>query len=199
MPADQFISRTFCASVNHLLGRQAWARNRLAAHADRQLRIEAPPWFPILNLSITAEGLTRATAGDKEPALQMRVNPEAIPFLLTRKPDALKHIELAGNADLAAAVQALVLGLEWDIEEDLAGIVGDIAAHRMAKAVRELLAWQSGAMQRTAQNLAEYWTEENPMLAQRIGCQRLQRDIEALELDLERLHSRIGALARRVP
>jgi len=101
-----------------------------------------------------------------------------------------------GNAGLASAVQDLFQRLEWDVEEDLSRIFGDIAAHRMASTGRELRAWQRDAFERTAQNFAEYWSEENPLLARRAEFNQFRLDVQALEKDLDSVQARLDALVR---
>ena len=70
---------------------------------------------------------------------------------------------------LASAFTDVLGGLRWDVEEDLSFLVGDIAAHRLVRAGAALLAWQAQAGSRLAQALADYWTEEQPVIASRVA------------------------------
>ena len=191
------IPLAFTSLVNHILRQQSWARDRLAAHVGSHLCLRAQPFLADMNFSITVAGLIAAEKEVPSPDLLVTLKPAAIPLVLSRRPDAMKHLELVGNAGLASAVQDLFQRLEWDFEEDLSLMVGDIAAHRMARTGRELLAWQRDAFERTARNLAEYWTEENRMVGRRADFNRFRIEVQALENDLGRVEARLGALLRR--
>lgn len=191
------IPKAFTSFVNHLLGQQSWARARLCAHAGRRIRLQAGPAIPDLRLSILESGLLALLPDGDEADLLVSIRPAAMPGLLMRNDKALQHVELSGNAALAAVVQDLVARLEWDPEEDLSRIVGDVAAHRIACAGRDLLAWQRDALQRTAGNFAEYLTEENAMLVRRSEFDRFVRDLEVLDRDQAGVEIRVSALMNR--
>ena len=190
------IPKAFSSFVNHLLQQQSWARLRLAAHAGRRIQLRSPPVFPQLPLLVLETGLISVDATAADADLLVSLQPRAIPLLLVHHPDALKHVELSGNAALASVVQELVARLEWDVEEDLSRIVGDIAAHRIATAGRDFLGWQREAFQRTAENLAEYLTEEDPALLRRTEFDRFTRDLGILGKELDRLEQRFSALMK---
>jgi ubiquinone biosynthesis protein UbiJ len=117
-----------------------------------------------------------------------------LPLVLARDEAALKQVELEGSAELAAAVQQLFRQLAWDIEEDLSRVFPDIVAHRLAEGGRTFATWQSEAATRLAENLAEYLTEEQPLLARPADVEEFSRKADALREDAERLEKRIERL-----
>jgi ubiquinone biosynthesis protein UbiJ len=190
------IPRAFSSFVNHLLQQQPWARLRLATHAGRRIHLKSPPVFPDLTLTVLETGLIAVDTTEADADLLISLHPRAMPMLLIHHRDALKHVELSGNASLASVVQELVSRLEWDVEEDLSRFVGDIAAHRIATAGRDFLGWQREAFQRTAENFAEYLTEENPMLLRRFEFDRFKFDLNDLEKELDLIDSRFRSLMK---
>jgi ubiquinone biosynthesis protein UbiJ len=122
-----------------------------------------------------------------------------LPLVLARDETALKEIEIKGSAELANAVQDLFRQLAWDIEEDLSRLFPDVVAHRLAEGGRAFAAWQSEAATRLAENLAEYLTEERPLLARPADVQSFLREVDRLREDAARLEKRIARLesARR--
>jgi ubiquinone biosynthesis protein UbiJ len=86
--------------------------------------------------------------------------------------------------------------LRWDAEDDLARVIGDIPAHRLGAAVKGLFSWQKKAAQRLAENLAEYLTEESPVLAKAGDADRLVCEAQRLRDDVARLEKRIQRLPR---
>jgi len=101
---------------------------------------------------------------------------------------------VSGNARLASEVLLLVRHLRWDAEEDLARLVGDVAAHRLAGAVRDLATWQTDAVRRLADSLVDYAVEERRMLVKRAELDSLAAEAAQLRDALERLEKRIARL-----
>jgi len=181
------------AALNHLLHGQRWARERLRPFADKQVLFRLAP-LPDIRLRILDSGLVEPAASDVAADLIVTARPEALPRLFARDASALAQVELAGPADLASTVQFLFRELSWDAEEDLSRVVGDVLAHRAAAAARDFLAWQKDAAIRLAQNLAEYLTEEQPVLAAGAEAASFRRSLEILNEDCTRLEGRLARL-----
>jgi ubiquinone biosynthesis protein UbiJ len=189
------IERGAVAALNHLLAQHAFATARLRAFAGQVVEVRCPP-FPDLRLRITAAGLVERTPGEAASALVVKLKAGALPLLALGDERARGQIEIEGPADLAGAVDELFGKLRWDFEEDLSRVFGDVAAHRLAAGGRELAAWQRDALERLALNLAEYWTEEQPLLVRPADAEKLRSDAGALRDDLARLEGRIARLER---
>ncbi len=210
------LRRSATQALNHLLRQQQWAAERLKPFAGRCVEFRLAP-LPDLRLIITAEGLLEkahatsdASAAGKasldaatdHPAADLTVTlkPTALPHFLRRDEEGLRallrEVELTGQADLAQVVQGLFRELKWDVEEDLSRVVGDVVAHRMAETGRSLFAWQKDAAQRMAQNFAEYWTEENPMLMHSDELARFSADVSVLRDKVDALEQRLARLQR---
>lgn len=188
------IERGAVAALNHLLEQHAWAAERLRPFAGQGVEFRCPP-FPDLRLSITGEGFLERAQTDAGSALVVKLTPGALPFLLARDEAARKQVEIEGSADLASAVDYLFRNLSWDFEEDLSKVFGDIVAHRLASGGRTLAAWQREAALRLAENLVEYWTEEQPLLARPADIERFCRDVDALRDGVARIEKRIERLS----
>jgi ubiquinone biosynthesis accessory factor UbiJ len=187
------LERGAVAGLNHLLSRQPWAAERLRAFAGQGVELRCPP-FPDLRLRITESGLLERAPEGAASALVVKLKPGALPLLLARDDKARSQIEIEGPADLAGAVDDLFRKLAWDVEEDLSAVFGDIVAHRLASGGRAFAAWQGDALQRLAENLVEYWTEERPLLVRPDDVEKLRRDVDALRDAAARLEKRIERL-----
>jgi len=119
-----------------------------------------------------------------------------LPLLLARDEAALKQVEIEGSAKLAAEVQFLLGHLAWDVEEDLSRLVGDALAHRIVAGGKTFASWQREAATRLAENFAEYWTEEQPLLARPADVENFCREIGALRDDAARLEKRVGRIEK---
>jgi ubiquinone biosynthesis protein UbiJ len=189
------LERGAVAGLKHLLSQQSWAAERLRSFAGRSVEIRCPP-FPQLRLTILESGLLERTSGETANALVIKLKPGALPLLLARDEKARGEIEIEGPADLAGAVDELFRNLGWDFEEDLSKVFGDVVAHRLATGGKAVAAWQREALQRLAENLAEYWVEERPLLVRPADAERFRRDAGALHDEVARLEKRIERLER---
>ena len=189
------IERGAVAGLNHLLAQQPWAAERLRPFAGQSVEFRCPP-FPDLRLRILDSGLIDRAHEEAASALVVKLKPGALPFLLARDEAALKEVKIEGSADLASTVQYLFRHLVWDIEEDLSRFFGDVLAHRLVSQGKAFADWQREAATRLAENLVEYWTEEQVLLARPADVEKFCRDVDTLRDDAARLEKRIERLAR---
>ncbi len=132
-----------CLLLNHVIGREPVAMNRLRPHAGRAVLVHLRGWpallppAPDLVLGITPAGLFERL--DSAPAEALRIeldasNPAAM--ALGSLSGARPQVEVQGDAQLAAEISWLMENLRWDIEDDLAALVGPAAAQQLARAAR---------------------------------------------------------------
>ena len=188
------IERGALVALNHLLEQQPWAAERLRPFAGQAVEFRCPP-FPDLRFAITDNGLLDRAQEETASALVVKLTPGSLPFLLARDETARKQVEIEGSADLASAVDHLFRNLTWDFEEDLSRAFGDIVAHRLASGGRAFAAWQRDAALRLAENLVEYWTEEQPLLARPADVENFCRNVDTLRDDVARIEKRIEHLS----
>ena len=180
------------AFLNHLLEAAPWARDRLAPFAGRTWRVELAP-LPDLAFVVRDDGMLGASEA-LEPHLVVTLTPAALPALARRDETVIREMTFTGDAELAAALQYLARHLEWDVEEDLSRVVGDVAAHRIAGGARDFVAWQKEATVRLGQNFAEYLTEEAGVIAPQADVSGFARAVDDLRDAVDRLEKRIAHL-----
>jgi ubiquinone biosynthesis accessory factor UbiJ len=191
------LERGAVAGLNHLLSQQPLAAERLRPFAGKSVEVRCPP-FPDLHLAIQESGLIEPAQGGQAPALVVNLKPAAVALLLARDEAARGEIEIEGSADLASAVDALFRDLGWDFEEDLSKVFGDVVAHRLASGGRAFAAWQREALLRLAENFAEFWVEEQPLLLRPGDAGRFLGDARVLRDEVARLEKRIERLERSI-
>lgn len=184
------------AALNHLMRDAEWARERLHPFAGRSARLEVAP--ASLALTVEADGRLVPAVPGIEPAAVIRLSaPTLIRLLWLHDEAAQREVQVEGDAGLASALTSVLSGLRWDVEEDLSVVVGDVAARRMARTGSAILAWHAKVASNLAEALAEYWTEERPLLASREAASQLVGAVDALRDDVDRLEKRIERLASR--
>lgn len=149
--AVQEAQRRIVLLLNHVLQQEKEATARLARQKGRVVLFQ---WRDIhLKLLATPAGLLDLANPDLPSDLTLFVT-EASPLALLQS--ALRgdkpSVRIEGDVQLAAEVNWLVDHVRWDIEEDLARILGDAPAHalgqaarRAAEALRQLLNRSGGA------------------------------------------------------
>jgi ubiquinone biosynthesis protein UbiJ len=182
-------------ALNHLLAAEVWARDKLKPYAGQCVEFHTVP-LPALRLQILDTGLLGNAAQDTGPNLVVTIASGALPALLQSEEALMREIKIEGNADLASTVQYLFRHLRWDFEEDLSRIFGDVVAHRLVEQGTRFAAWNRELVGRLAQNLSEYWIEENPMLARPAAVRQFLSEADQLRDDLARLEKRVAALTK---
>lgn len=125
--------------INHVLMQEPEALQRLARQKGRTVLLR---WREFtFRVQITPAGLFELAAPQATPDLQLEV-PESSPWRLAQavaqgeKP----AMRIEGDVQLAAEINWLADNVRWDMEEDLARVLGDAPAHRVAQAARTAVA-----------------------------------------------------------
>jgi ubiquinone biosynthesis accessory factor UbiJ len=184
------------AFINHLLRGAGWARDELRPFAGRTARFEAFPFS--FSVTVLDSGEVAPSAARVEPSVTIRVTPGLALRLAAADETAWKEVEISGDTEFASVLHRLARNLRWDVEEDLSRVFGDIAAHRMADGGRTIRRWGEQALENTGRSLAEYWTEEQPLIASGRDLDAFNRAVDQLRDDAARLEKRIeNALTRK--
>jgi ubiquinone biosynthesis protein UbiJ len=190
---DQFASQATVAVLNHLLAREAWARDKLAPFAGRRARIEALPL--VLLLGVTPGG--RFEVGSGDPHVTITVDGTQLPMLLFDPQAILRNVRLSGDAEFAQAFSHVLQNLRPEPEEDLARFVGDAAAVRIVGFLRAVAAQVREGGARLTATTADYFVAENPLVVPRAEAEKFAADVSALRDAVERLGKRIERLEHR--
>ena len=106
-------------------------------------------------------------------------------------------LDLTGDAELAGQFQRLLQLARPDVEEELSGIVGDIAAHRLGEFARGLGRWSREARSTMGANIREYLQEESRDLPSRYEVEKFGTAVNTLRDDVERIEARLNRLQSR--
>ena len=182
------------AAVNHLLAQEPWALRKLAAHAGKTACIDGG--VLVFKWQITIDGLVQAPPADSAPNVTIRLRLSDLPLMAQNPDRAFSYVNIQGDADLANAISQVGRGLRWDAEHDLSKLVGDIAAVRLVDGVKTTASAFQNTHKKLAENLAEYFLEEKPLLVRPHAVSDFTQAVTALRDDLERLIKRIERIER---
>ena len=123
--------------LNHVLAQEKQAQDRLQRQKGRIVRVKLGVFS--LDMIVTPAGLLDLAPAAAKPDLVLTVtmdSPQSVAqAVMTGKPPP---VSIEGDVQLAAEVGWLADNLRWDVEEDLARVIGDAPAHAIADAVRRL-------------------------------------------------------------
>jgi len=168
------LERPIAAVINHLLSRQPALREKLRAHAGEMACIETGSLQ--LKLTVAADGLFHSDT-TAEPTVTLRIKPADIPQVIADIEKAFSYVTIIGDADFARTLSEVANDVHWEPEEDLAPFFGDIAAVRIAQAVRNAIAQAKSGSRKLVENMAEYLLEENPTLMYRHVGEQFASDV----------------------
>jgi len=178
-------------SLNHLLRQSPGAAEALMRHAGRSVRFDLT--LAQFDFCIADDGCFSEAVIDTPDAV---IRPT--PALVTRLPffgrDALRHADYSGDPALLATLDRVFRLLNWDVEADLAPLVGDIAAHRLHTFGRDVLDGLAHTAAALGHNASEYVVEEAEMMARGVDVARFNREVDTLADDAARLEARLKRL-----
>jgi len=185
------LEQPILTALNHVLARAPWATQKLMPFAGREALFTMPPFR--LQLLVTAEGRFVSGRGTSDVEIAL---PADTPFMAIQGSDTvMRGARINGSVEFADAIGFVLRNLSWDIEEDLSHIVGDIAAHRIANALRAFTQWQKQAAQNLVENAVEYLRDENNALPSLEETTIFSNEVERLSNDLSQLEKRLQRLA----
>ena len=164
--ASQAFMQRLTLWLNHVLAGEDVAMQRLRPHAGRCIRLQMNGWpsllppVPELSFTITPAGLLEWNGDAVPPTVDLLVNVDASnPALAVARglSGERPSVEISGDAALATDVSWLMDNLRWDVQDDLARVIGDAPAHelsrigqRVAAGLREAVAALAGLASRAA-------------------------------------------------
>ena len=132
------IQRRVVLLVNHVLMQEPQAQARLARQANRI--VEARWRSFVMRAVTTPAGLLDSAPASAQPDLTLTFTQES-PWQLAQA--ALRGdkpaVQIAGDVQFAAEINWLVEHVRWDLEEDLARLIGDAPAHAIGEGARAMV------------------------------------------------------------
>ena len=103
-------------------------------------------------------------------------------------------IELSGDALVAEDFQKLLRYGKPNIEEELASVVGDVAAHGIGEFIRGISRWSRATHSTMQQNVGEYLQEESRSVPTRDEVVTFQAAVDTLRDDVARFEARLRTI-----
>jgi ubiquinone biosynthesis protein UbiJ len=105
------------------------------------------------------------------------------------------HIALSGDTDTAERFQTLLEFIKPELEEELAGVVGDSAARQLTLVAKDLQSWFKGLRRSVARSTGEYLREESGQLPTAPEMAEFIAEVDDLALAVDRAAARLQTYA----
>jgi ubiquinone biosynthesis protein UbiJ len=102
--------------------------------------------------------------------------------------------QIEGDTETGQLFQELLAGTDWDWEEQLSRVTGDVLAHRAGTLARRAGRFLNDARETLLQDAGEYLQEESRLLPTRIEVGYFMAGVDRLRDDVERLRARVARL-----
>ena len=180
--------------LRHVLTGSSGAREALEKHSRKVICVEAP-LGPIV-VYITDDGFVEPYTGGDQPSLIIKVTPDVALNWLKEGEIASKGVRIEGDAQFASDLSRIIGMLDWDYEEDMAKIFGDVIAHRLGEMLRGFGRWISGARESMKSSVSDYLSEESRLLVTPVGVEMFTRGVDEVSDGVNRLEKRVSEMIR---
>lgn len=187
--------------LNRNLGQSPRARERCAALKGRRLRIVVHDLGLQIGFESLGDTLRISRQAEGEFHAEVAGSPINLLALAGPQPERLLKsgaVQVSGEVELLQQYRDLALLLRPDLEEELARLIGDSPAHRLAGLARAALAFGRRSADTAVRNTAEYFAHETGDLVPRAEAEEFLAEVDRLREDADRATARLDALLARL-
>ena len=150
--------------------------------------------------SVNEDSIALSQSADGEPDISISGSLVTLARMASsRDANAVRDgsLELTGDAETAEAFQNLLMAAKPDLEEGVASVVGDAAAHGLGELGRGMGRWARDARSTMGANIREYLQEESREAPSRYELEKFSKAVGTLRDDVDRLVARSDRLQDR--
>ncbi len=189
-------------AVNQVLEKDPVTRQRLAKLHGRRVAIEFVGWVTFLCVPDATGALQIfiSTAEDADAVISATPFNFAETAMADRREDQVfkGKIRLRGNIHLAEEFSNILADFDFDWEEQLSKLTGDLLAHQLGNNLRGVAKWAWRGRRHLNAALGEYLTEERQLLPTAFEVEEWRDAVDETRDAVERLQARIDLLASKM-
>ena len=197
MDALETLLRPATAMINRQIRAKTPARELVAELSDRVLALRVTNTGFSMYLLVNDDALILSGTSTEEPDVVISGSLLALTRLAgPGGGDLIREgaVDISGDAVLAQQFQKLLRYARPDVEEELSGVIGDVAAHSIGEFVRGVGEWGRSARATMLQNVGEYLQEESRAVPGRYEVDAFRAQVDSLRDDVARFEARIKKL-----
>jgi len=184
--------------LNTALKQDAETCVRLSAFEQRRIVVHIENLQQYIHISFQQQQLRLSHKDDEHADLLITGSAMAL-LKLGQDPDSLfsEDIRIHGDVQFAKQLRDVLDGFDFDWEQQLAHITGDVIAQPLTYGLKQGFSWFRNTHKSLQLSLAEYLKEEARILPDAIQINDFMNDVDTLRADLDRLEARIHRLGNK--
>lgn len=173
--------------IDHVLNQNDWMREKLSQYENKVIALIIGPFA--FDFIVCSDGnlKTIKNPSNSDTKIQMSIDAFIKTFITKEK----KGINISGDIDLARDFADILSAIEWDIEDDLSRIFGDIVAHEISQAGKSFMQQNKRNVLEISGALVEFWQEENKILSKKNDVHEFIKNVDHLNEDVDRFEARL--------
>ena len=182
--------------LQHLLAQNSWANALLQPFSSKSIQFKMGLFTSTL---VVLENGNLAIAGETNtPDAMVTIPFVLLPRLIAKDETAKMQIHIEGDTHLASELAKVLSHMQWDYEDDLSKIVGDVPAYKIGEFARQTVNTAKETSTNLAEMLSEYWQEEKPMIAKKRHIEEFHAGVDSLRADVARFEKKLQKLTQKL-
>ena len=181
--------------VNAALGQDPHTRNKLGEFEGRTVVIHITDVNLFVRILFHEHAIQLSHSDDENADLLITGKSFSL-LKLTEHPDNLfsSEIRIHGDVQFAKQLQDVMNGFDFDWEQQLARVTGDVIAQPLAYGLKQGFSWLRSSSESLQMTLSEYLREEAQLLPDKIQIEDYMQAVDKMRADCDRLEARINRL-----
>jgi ubiquinone biosynthesis protein UbiJ len=106
------------------------------------------------------------------------------------------QVIIEGDVETGQDFQKILGQLDLDWEELLSRFIGDTPARKAGNILRDIGGWTRESAELSRENISDYLKEEKRILATPLAMERLEKEVEKVRGDVDRIEQRMNKIRR---
>jgi ubiquinone biosynthesis protein UbiJ len=106
------------------------------------------------------------------------------------------QVIIEGDVETGQDFQKILGQLDLDWEELLSRFIGDTPARKAGNILRDIGGWARESAELSRENISDYLKEEKRILATPLAMERLEKEVEKVRGDVDRIEQRMNKIRR---
>lgn len=192
-PAAALAAVGLQSALRAYLSTDPQARSRFAELEGSAFGVELVGVGITLYILPVSDGIKVVTALGRDPDVVISGSPFALARLAGGELTG-SGVRFSGDTSQAQRLRDLLAGVDFDWEEPLAQVVGDVAAHQIGIVFRGGARWGTELLRSLVRDTDEYLHEERRDVPPREEVERFLEEVDDFRSDVDRLEARLEYL-----
>jgi ubiquinone biosynthesis protein UbiJ len=176
--------------INHILDQNDWANTKLKRFKGKSIQIQISDIE--INFLVKNDGKIVSIEKCDKPETVIKMTIKTLIDLMINK--KMEDISITGDIEFAKNITDTIKKMQWDIEEDLSKLIGDLPAVGLIRIGKSIMNNTRNNVISFGETLKEYWQEENQILAKKRHIDKFINQVDIIAEDTDRLEAKINII-----